>query len=693
MKKKLKRMKVLGSILMTAVMVFGMAPVMPAKYMSEVQAEDITNTTDDGFQYQILTDDDGEEYAEITGYVGSAAEITIPDEVDGVSVTSIGVAFVSCHSFTSVIIPNSITNISSGAFVDCFQLASITVEDGNPIYFSENNAIIEKQSKTLIKGCKTTVIPRDITSIGDGAFQHCWGLTSIVIPGNVKSIGGYAFCLCDGLTNVTISNGVENIGEGAFGYCSSLTSIAIPNSVTSIDHHVFGDCYKLASITVESGNPVYYSENNAIIEKQSKTLVQGCKTTVIPSDITSIGWGAFNGCSGLTSIIIPSSVENIDINAFTRCSGLTSITIPSSVTRITCLTFTGCSGLTSITVESGNPVYVSENNAIIEKKSKTLIAGCMNTIIPNTVTRIGEDAFWGCRNLSGITIPNSVKSIGEWAFGQCYGLTSITIPNSVTSIEKMAFYSCYSLTSITIPSSVTSIGKDVFWDGNENLVIHTPAGSVAEAYAKENNIKYDNNMPADNTPVTPPQNSTEDDAAESSDIKKPASKGTTLQVTKNKCKVKVLSSSAKNPTVEYTAATDKKAKTVSVPSSVTVNGVTYKVTSVKASAFKKNKNITKVTLGKNVTSIGKNAFYNCTSLKTVEIKATGNVKIGAGAFSGCKKLMRITIKSSKLKKSSVGKNVLKGTNKKLVIKVPKKQVKSYKAIFKNKGNKTVQVKK
>ena len=115
-------------------------------------------------------------------------------------------------------------------------------------------------------------------------------------------------------------------------------------------------------------------------------------------------------------------------------------------------------------VESGNTKYDSRDNcnAIIETASNSLVIGCKNTIIPNSVTIIGKSAFYRCSDLTSITIPNSVTSIGEWAFYNCSGLTSVTIPNSVTSIGNSAFYRCSGLTSITIPNGVTSIGYDTF---------------------------------------------------------------------------------------------------------------------------------------------------------------------------------------------------------------------------------------
>ena len=209
-----------------------------------------------------------------------------------------------------------------------------------------------------------------------------------------------------------------------------------------------------------------------------------CKavTISIPDTITHIGSKAFYYCSSLTSVTLGSGVTSIGKQAFYGCSGLTSITIPESVTSIGNGAFWGCSGLTSIVVEEGNSTYDSRDNcnAIIETTNNTLIRGCQNTTIPNSVTSIGEGAFARCYFLTSITIPESVTSIGDEAFYDCIGLTSITIPNSVTSIGKGAFANCYGLTSITIPNSVTSIGSWAFHDciGLTSITISNSVTSI-----------------------------------------------------------------------------------------------------------------------------------------------------------------------------------------------------------------------
>ncbi len=167
-----------------------------------------------------------------------------------------------------------------------------------------------------------------VTSIGGYVFLNCRSLTSVTIPNSVTSIGEYAFC-SSGLTSVTIPNSVTSIGYEAFNYCSDLTSVTIGNSVTSIGTLAFSQCRRLTSIVVENGNSVYDSRNNcnAIIETATNTLIEGCKNTIIPNSVTSIGVVAFYGCYSLTSVTIPNSVTSIEEYAFANCSGLTAVTI------------------------------------------------------------------------------------------------------------------------------------------------------------------------------------------------------------------------------------------------------------------------------------------------------------------------------------------------------------------------------
>ena len=542
------------------------------------------------------------------------------------NVTSIGETAFSNTGLTSITIPSSVTSIGKSVFAGCSKLETITVDAENAKYDSRDgcNAIIETTSKTLIAGCKNTVIPNGVTSIGEYAFNSCSNLTSVVIPSGVTSIGKYAFNSCSNLTSVVIPSGVTSLGDYAFSSCHSLSSLTIPSSVTSIGAYVFYACFGLTSVTIPSrvtsigkcaftacssltsvvilasnlttygdnafnnnaaGRKIYvpkgstndyktgwssYSndyvgfdgdcgdnvvwvltENDNDNTKKDLTIVgtgamkdyewnsfpwygirEIIKTVVIkngvtgigsyafaystsltsvtipnsvtsigehafvsceemplvtiPNSVTSIGKCAFFNCASLTSVDIPSSVTSIEKETFKYCFGLTSVTIPNSVTSIGENAFEGCTDLTSVTipasvtsikdnpfsycsaletisVDEGNTIYESGGcNAIIEKDSKKLISGCKSTVIPDGVTSIGVKAFDNCSGLTSITIPSSVESIGSDAFSNCSGLTSVNIPASMTSIENDAFYGCTSLTSITIPASVTSISEDAF---------------------------------------------------------------------------------------------------------------------------------------------------------------------------------------------------------------------------------------
>ena len=317
---------------------------------------------------------------------------------------------------TTITIPNSVTGIGEGVFGN---LEQITLEEGNPVFDARDNcnAIIRTETNSLVVGCNNSIIPNSVTAIERRAFGGCSGLTSIIIPNSVTSIGYNAFTET-GLTSIIIPNSVTSIGVYAFAGCTNLNSVILSNALTSIEDCTFRGCGGLTTITIP--NSVTTIGESAFEECSSLTSL------TIPTSVTSIGNSAFDFCTSFVSIEIPNSVTSIGDWAFAE-SGLTTITIPSSVTSIGIGAFSGCANLNEISVDSGNPVYDSRDNcnAIIETATNTLINGCSTTIIPNSVTSIGEGAFEGCTSLVSIEIPNSVTSIGMDAFWGCTSLVSI----------------------------------------------------------------------------------------------------------------------------------------------------------------------------------------------------------------------------------------------------------------------------
>ena len=223
------------------------------------------------------------------------------------------------------------------------------------------------------------------------------------------------------------------IEHNAFCNCTGLESIEIPSSVKSIGLGVFANCNSLTGITVAQDNTNFSSAGNCLIETSTKTLIAGCKSSVIPNDgsVTVIGMYAFHNCNELVSIDIPIGVTTIGESAFFECAELTSLTIADTVTSIGTYAFLNCSKLQTV-------------------------------VIPNSVTSIGGGAFNGCKELTSVTLSNSITNISNSMFSGCSKLTSIIIPDNVTSISSHAFNGCEHLTTVTMSKNVTSIGDSAF---------------------------------------------------------------------------------------------------------------------------------------------------------------------------------------------------------------------------------------
>lgn len=264
---------------------------------------------------------------------------------------------------------------------------------------------------------------------------------------------------------------VTGINETAFYGKETITSIVIPDTVTYLDIGAFMGCSNLKSITL--------SENLEYIYNYTFHSCSNLKSIKIPQKVKSIGDYAFNSCTSLTSVDL-GKVASVGDHAFCYCSSLKSLTIPSTLTDIGTRAFALCENLTDITVDKNNPAYSSDGKGVIFNKNKTEIIMCSSGYtgstytIPNTVSKIGDYAFYHCETIENITIPSSVKSIGNYAFTYCEKLSVVNFSNGLNSISESAFTET-SIKNIVLPDSVTYIGNGVFGNCPELEYVHIPS--------------------------------------------------------------------------------------------------------------------------------------------------------------------------------------------------------------------------
>ena len=488
----------------------------------------------------------------------SLTDIIIPEDVTSI----LAYAFRGCSSLTSITIPENVASIEEYAFWACSDLTSVIVHSESPLSIPSNS--FQDQANTTLYvpyGCKSAyeaadywkdfkeIIELPIIPSGICGDNLTWtfdeGTETLTISGTgdmydyelTSDVPWYGFKHL--IKHVNIQSGATGIGNHAFKGCGKLTDITIPESVTRSGRDAFTNCNNLQKVIIPdiaawcsinfanaNGNPLSFSHH---LFSDDTTEI---KDLVIPDGVTSIKFGAFYGCSGLTSVTIPESVTSIGKSAFCYCSGLTSVTfeddsqlisigdyafrscsgltsinIPESVTNIEQFTFWGCTSLTSITIPKNVTsigkcafCYCSGLTSVTIPESMTSIGYCsfyccsgLTSInIPENVTSIGPGAFWGCSGLTSINIPENVTSIALETFWGCSGLTSITIPESVTSIENNAFRACSGLTSITIPVSVTSIGNYAFYQcsGLTSVIVNSesPVSITSTSFLGQTNI-------------------------------------------------------------------------------------------------------------------------------------------------------------------------------------------------------------
>ena len=396
-------------------------------------------------------------------------------------------AFAQCGKLSTILLPDSLHTIQQGAFQQCAALKSVTfqthlttigerafrqcpglstLELPNSLRTVERflcdsciglETLVIPEPVSQIKGyafrdcaaLSTLSLPLSMDSIGSGAFQNCINLTDPAIPQNVTFIGDYTYSGCSGFTSVTIPAKVKKIGDNAFSHCANMHSIYIPNSMELIGNDAFAKCARLDTVILNSHAIVSRDYNSQM--HISSLFGQQVKEYQIGESVKSIGSCAFEDCRTLLSVKIPNSVKEIGKHAFHNCVSLMELTVPESVTTIRQNAFGKVPNIIYSGAETGRVGGARSVNGFVDgmlvyaDDSKTKLLACSalrkgEMIIPESVTSIGNSAFYLCEDLTSITIPQNVTSIADSAFWNCIRLTTLSVPSTVATIGKAAFH-------------------------------------------------------------------------------------------------------------------------------------------------------------------------------------------------------------------------------------------------------------
>ena len=477
----------------------------------------------------------------VAGDYSELSKVTIPGTVtiSGTTyqVKEIGTgAFRNCGQLDSVVIDNGVETIGKEAFYSCWNTT-----------FTKFPSSLRTIGESAFHNCNNIRIldlPEGLLTIGNNAFIYCYGLQKVILPSTLTSIGERAFASTNNLSMVVshIQNPFE-ISLSVFGYNNGWNSetqsydytpraatLYVPEGTTAKYEALegwmmFANMFEGELIEYSDGTLTYTFNNSSKIatvikgenyNKLTKVTVpatitvDGVTSTVktisarafsgtpvtsvemVDGGVEMIEQEAFQSCSQLTSISLPSSLTAIDDGAFRDCNRLTSVTIPASVISIGQSLFSGCQQLKSIVVADGNMVYESRNsNAIIESSTNTLISACETTVIPNSVTAIGREAFVNL-GIKEIQIPGSVKVIGENAFNSCHNLTEVSFPEGLETISSTAFFACSNLNLIEFPNSLKEIEGWAFGDCNNLLTvvsnIEAPKALNPDVFGENSNV-------------------------------------------------------------------------------------------------------------------------------------------------------------------------------------------------------------
>lgn len=619
---------------------------------------------------------------------------------------------------------DGVQTIGQGCFSSNKKIKNVTVSD-SCLTTIEDGAFAGSTSLTNFN------IPSSVKVLGEAAFSGCANLPAQDLS-HITTFGSGAFYECwkagDPVTGKPIdfefSNNIESFGDGVFCYCQLGTVTVGPSFLDDITRKLTAaNIHKLilkgnGSTSSIPEKAFYIAPPSPIITLSvggSDSYLQPGEMTTTPtgtidyleiSDVGSIGCSAFEGQDILTAVTLK-NVDSIGESAFSRCKGLKTVYLPKFVTSVGNDAFKDCQG----------PVYYYSESSLTNADSWGLEQGKALAC-----SKISVSASNCTATVKGKSTPDEILSNECYAEGDSITITAkpsgnyeidqivITDKNGNKIEEKnYSFVMPSSDVTITVtckekakeetrpedkPSEGESSSSEAGSSSSESSSSTPenkpstpddgkPSDSGSSSSSSESTSSDSGNTSSSSEEASSGDSKTPDQVQNPSEDKKPASEGTKIKDKTSKAKYKVTSSNEKKPTVQYIASTSKNKKSVTIPKTVTVDGVKYKVTSVAKNAFKDNKKLTSVTLSANITEIGNNAFAGCTKLKEVVIPKNVT-KLGNNIFKGSG-VKLVTVKTKKLTESSLTKKTFKGLNKDATVKTPKGKKENYSKLFVEKG--------
>ena len=609
------------------------------------------------FEYEL--DEDGN--ATITKYIGGVYCLTIPEELDGYPVVAIGAnAFKDNTSLGSVVIPDCVISIGENAFNGCTYLTSIILPNNNQFIYIDQGVLANTSSLCDVE------ISDYITEIRTSAFQQS-GLVSLHLKDNITSIEKKAFYGCNKLSDLVLPKYLEKFGDSCFGDCDALKTVEIPRYISGCSNELypnstggygytspkgmFSECDNLKTITFARGITKISTDlfNNCtgleeivfpdtVTEIQSKAFYNctNLREVTLPNKLTKIGILSFAGCSSLEKIDIPDSVTVIDSCAFRWCQNLSEIEMSARLKEIGTWAFADCTSLEELEIPNTVETVIRYYDGMTINKLVSPFEGCSNlqkVILQEGMKTVPSNLFkWCSTGLEEVVFPDSITKIGENAFNSCRDLKTIDLPDNLVEIGEAAFIACSSLESIEIPNTVKSMSPSIFEECSSLIHVKLPDYRIAINTATFKNCTSLTSIEFPDTLQYIYNNAFEGCEKLERIILPQGFKGIEKQAFKN---CKRLSSVELNGDYIANNAFEGCIELVDIK----MNNSIY---NLGEAAFLNCSNLPAIQLSTSLKEVPANAFSGCTFLNDVVIPY-GVTSIGDGAFKNCTSLNNIMI--------------------------------------------------